>query len=139
MSSMNVSLMKASLSGALTYGMFSYALPNEPNKTYFTIGSAVGSYLGDSIISIIMPTYTPTGTLMDTMISSASSPGILAMPEIRLLAECIVFVKKPPTPVLLNQDIPEPIPLIAELNVFVIPEPIELKNDAIYILYNLIF
>ena len=75
MSSMNVSLMKASLSGALTYGMFSYALPNEPNKTYFTIGSAVGSYLGDSIISIIMPTYTPTGTLMDTMISSASASG----------------------------------------------------------------
>ena len=75
MSSMNVSLMKASLSGALTYGMFSYALPNEPNKTYFTIGSAVGSYLGDSIISIIMPTYTSTGTIMDTMISSASATG----------------------------------------------------------------
>ena len=75
MSSMNVSLMKASLSGALTYGMFSYALPNEPNKTYFTIGSAVGSYLGDSIISILMPTYTSTGTLMDTMISSASATG----------------------------------------------------------------
>ena len=75
MSSMNVSLMKASLSGALTYGMFSYALPNEPNKTYFTIGSAVGSYLVDSIISILMPTYTSTGTLMDTMISSASATG----------------------------------------------------------------
>ena len=75
MSSMNVSLMKASLSGALTYGMFSYALPNEPNKTYFTIGSAVGSYLGDSIISILMPTYTSSGTLMDTMISSASATG----------------------------------------------------------------
>ena len=75
MSSMNVSIMKASLSGALTYGMFSYALPNEPNKTYFTIGSAVGSYLGDSIISILMPTYTSTGTLMDTMISSASATG----------------------------------------------------------------
>ena len=75
MSSMNVSLMKASLSGALTYGMFTYALPSEPNKTYFTIGSAVGSYLGDSIISILMPTYTPTGTLMDTMISSASATG----------------------------------------------------------------
>ena len=75
MSSMNVSLMKASLSGAITYGMFSYALPNEPNKTYFTIGSAVGSYLGDSIISILMPTYTSTGTLMDTMISSASATG----------------------------------------------------------------
>ena len=75
MSSMNVSLMKASLSGAITYGMFSYALPNEPNKTYFTIGSAVGSYLGDSIISIIMPTYTSTGTIMDTMISSASATG----------------------------------------------------------------
>ena len=73
--SVNASIMKATLSGALTYGMFSYALPNEPNKTYFTIGSAVGSYLGDSIISIIMPTYTPTGTLMDTMISSASASG----------------------------------------------------------------
>ena len=73
--SVNASIMKATLSGALTYGMFSYALPNEPNKTYFTIGSAVGSYLGDSIISIIMPTYTSTGTLMDTMISSASATG----------------------------------------------------------------
>ena len=49
--SVNASIMKATLSGALTYGMFSYALPSEPNKTYFTIGSAVGSYLGDSIIS----------------------------------------------------------------------------------------
>ena len=75
MSSMNVSLMKASLSGGLTYAMFTYALPSEPNKTYFTIGSAVGSYLGDSIISILMPTYTSTGTLMDTMISSASATG----------------------------------------------------------------
>ena len=73
--SVNASIMKATLSGALTYGMFSYALPNEPNKTYFTIGSAVGSYLGDSIISIIMPTYSSTGTLMDTMISSASATG----------------------------------------------------------------
>ena len=73
--SVNASIMKATLSGGLTYAMFSYALPNEPNKTYFTIGSAVGSYLGDSIISIIMPTYTPTGTLMDTMISSASATG----------------------------------------------------------------
>ena len=75
MSSMNVSLMKATLSGGLTYAMFSYALPNEPNKTYFTIGSAVGSYLGDSIISIIMPTYTSTGTIMDTMISAGAASG----------------------------------------------------------------
>ena len=73
--SVNASIMKATLSGALTYGMFTYALPSEPNKTYFTIGSAVGSYLGDSIISILMPTYTSTGTLMDTMISSASATG----------------------------------------------------------------
>ena len=75
MSSMNVSLMKASLSGALTYGMFTYALPSEPNKTYFTIGSAVGSYLGDSIVSILMPTYTPVGSLMDTMISAGAATG----------------------------------------------------------------
>ena len=47
MSSMNASLVKATLSGALTYGMFTYALPNEPNKMCFTIGSSVGSYLGD--------------------------------------------------------------------------------------------
>ena len=72
---MNVSLMKAAVSGGLTYAMFSYTMPNEQNKVYYTIGSSVGSYLGDSIISIIMPTYTSTGTLMDTMISSASATG----------------------------------------------------------------
>ena len=71
--SINASIMKATLAGAITYGMFTYALKNEPNTMYFTVGSAVGSYVGDSIISIIMPTYTPTGTLMDTMISSASA------------------------------------------------------------------
>ena len=73
--SVNASIMKATLSGALTYGMFTYALPNEPNKMYFTIGSSVGSYVGDSIISIIMPTYTPVGSLMDTMISAGAATG----------------------------------------------------------------
>ena len=71
--SVNASIMKATLSGALTYGMFTYALPAEPNKMYFTIGSSVGSYVGDSIISIIMPTYTPVGSLMDTMISAGAA------------------------------------------------------------------
>ena len=73
--SVNASIMKATLSGALTYGMFTYALPNEPNKMYFTIGSSVGSYVGDSIISIIMPTYSPVGSLMDTMISAGAATG----------------------------------------------------------------
>ena len=73
--SMNVSLMKAAVSGGLTYAMFTYTMPNEPNKLYYTIGSATGSYIGDSIISILMPTYTSTGTLMDTLISSAAASG----------------------------------------------------------------
>ena len=72
---MNVSLMKAAVSGGLTYAMFSYTMPNEPNKVYYTIGSATGSYIGDSIISILMPTYTPSGTIMDTLISSAAASG----------------------------------------------------------------
>ena len=70
--SINSSVAKAVLSSAITYGAFTYALPNEPNKNYFVISSGVGSYLGDSLVQIIVPTYSNTGTLIDTAISAAA-------------------------------------------------------------------
>ena len=74
--SMNASLYKALVSGGLTYVGFSYALPQDPNKNYFTISSAVGSYLGDTLITNFFPTYTTTsGSLVDTLFSSGTAAG----------------------------------------------------------------
>ena len=73
--SMNASLYKALVSGGLTYVGFSYALPQDPNKNYFTISSAVGSYLGDTLITNFFPTYTSAGSLVDTLFSSGTAAG----------------------------------------------------------------
>ena len=73
--SMNASLYKALVSGGLTYVGFSYALPQDPNKTYFTISSALGSYLGDTLITNFFPTYTTSGSLVDTLFSSGTAAG----------------------------------------------------------------
>ena len=73
--SMNASLYKALVSGGLTYVGFSYALPQDPNKNYFTISSALGSYLGDTIITNFFPTYTTSGSLVDTLFSSGTAAG----------------------------------------------------------------
>ena len=71
--SMNASLYKALVSGGLTYVGFSYALPQDNNKTYFTISSALGSYLGDTLITNFFPTYTTSGSLVDTLFSSGTA------------------------------------------------------------------
>ena len=84
--SINSSVAKAVLSSAITYGAFTYALPNEPNKNYFVISSGVGSYLGDSLVQIIMPTYSNTGTLVDTAISAGAGAGSAYLAE-KLLAQ----------------------------------------------------
>ena len=73
--SMNASLYKALVSGGLTYVGFSYALPQDNNKTYFTISSALGSYLGDTLITNFFPTYTASGSLVDTLFSSGTAAG----------------------------------------------------------------
>ena len=84
--SINSSVAKAVLSSAITYGAFSYTLPNEPNMNYFVISSGIGSYLGDSLVSIIMPTYSNTGTLVDTAISAGAGAGTAYLAE-KLLAQ----------------------------------------------------
>ena len=84
--SINSSVAKAVLSSAITYGAFTYALPNEPNKNYFVISSGVGSDLGDSLVQIIMPTYTNSGTLIDTAISAGAGAGSAYLAE-KLLAQ----------------------------------------------------
>ena len=73
--SMNASLYKALVSGGLTYVGFSYALPQDPNRNYFTISSALGSYLGDTLITNFFPTYTTSGSLVDTLFSSGTAAG----------------------------------------------------------------
>ena len=73
--SMNASLYKALVSGGLTYVGFSYALPQDPNKNYFVASSAVGSYLGDTLITNFFPTYTASGSLVDTLFSSGTAAG----------------------------------------------------------------
>ena len=72
---MNASLYKALVSGGLTYVGFSYALPQDPNRNYFTISSALGSYLGDTLITNFFPTYTTSGSLVDTLFSSGTAAG----------------------------------------------------------------
>ena len=72
---MSASVYKALISGALTYGGFSYLLKDDPNKWAFTLSSAGGSFIGDYLISSFFPTYTSSGSLMDTAFSSAVGGG----------------------------------------------------------------
>ena len=66
---------KAVISGALTYGGFSYLRKDDPNKWAFTLSSAGGSFIGDYLISSFFPTYTAGGSLMDTAFSAAAGGG----------------------------------------------------------------
>ena len=84
--SINSSVAKAVIFSAITYGAFTYALPNEANKNYFVISSGVGSYLGDSLVQIIMPTFSNAGTLVDTAISAGAGAGSAYLAE-KLLAQ----------------------------------------------------
>ena len=68
---MSASVYKALISGALTYGGFQYLLKDDPNKWAFTLSSAGGSFIGDYLISSFFPTYTSSGSLMDTAFSAA--------------------------------------------------------------------
>ena len=68
---MSASLYKALISGALTYGGFSYLLKDDPNKMAFVASSTAGSFIGDYLISSFFPTYTSSGSLMDTAFSAA--------------------------------------------------------------------
>ena len=72
---MSASVYKALISGALTYGGFSYFLKDDPNKMYFVASSTAGSFIGDYLISSFFPTYTAGGSLMDTAFSAAAGGG----------------------------------------------------------------
>ena len=72
---MSASVYKALISGALTYGGFQYLLKDDPNKWAFTLSSAGGSFIGDYLISSFFPTYTSSGSLMDTAFSAAAGGG----------------------------------------------------------------
>ena len=69
------SVYKALISGALTYGGFQYLLKDDPNKMYFVASSTAGSFIGDYLISSFFPTYSGTGTLIDTAFSAAAGGG----------------------------------------------------------------
>ena len=69
---MSQSVYKALISGALTYGGFQYLLKDDPNKWMFTLSSTGGSFIGDYLISSFFPTYSGTGTLIDTAFSAAT-------------------------------------------------------------------
>ena len=72
---MSQSVYKALISGALTYGGFQYLLKDDPNKMYFVASSTAGSFIGDYLISSFFPTYSGTGTLIDTAFSAAAGGG----------------------------------------------------------------
>ena len=72
---MSASLYKALISGALTYGGFSYLLKDDPNKMAFVASSTAGSFIGDYLISSFFPTYTSSGSLMDTAFSAVAGGG----------------------------------------------------------------
>ena len=91
--SINSSAAKAVLSSAITYGAFSYALPNEANKNYFVISSGVGSYLGDSLVQIIMPSFSNTGTLIDSAISAGAGGSVAYLVEKALASNQPDFVQ----------------------------------------------
>ena len=72
---MSQSLYKALISGALTYGGFQYLLKDDPNKWVFVGSSTAGSFIGDYLISSFFPTYSGTGSLVDTAFSAAAGGG----------------------------------------------------------------
>ena len=72
---MSASVYKALISGALTYGGFSYLLKDDPNKMAFGASSTAGSFIGDYLISSFFPTYTSSGSLMDTAFSAVAGGG----------------------------------------------------------------
>ena len=72
---MSQSVYKALISGALTYGGFSYLLKDDPNKWMFTLSSTGGSFIGDYLISSFFPTYSGTGSLVDTGFSALAGGG----------------------------------------------------------------
>ena len=72
---MSASVYKALISGALTYGGFSYLLKDDPNKMAFVASSTAGSFIGDYLISSFFPTYTSSGSLMDTAFSALAGGG----------------------------------------------------------------
>ena len=72
---MSASVYKALISGALTYGGFSYLLKDDPNKMAFVASSTAGSFIGDYLISSFFPTYTSSGSLMDTAFSAVAGGG----------------------------------------------------------------
>ena len=72
---MSQSVYKALISGGLTYGAFQYLLKDDPNKMYFVASSTAGSFIGDYLISSFFPTYSGTGTLIDTAFSAATGGG----------------------------------------------------------------
>ena len=72
---MSQSVYKALISGALTYGGFQYLIKDDPNKMYFVASSTAGSFIGDYLISSFFPTYSGTGTLIDTAFSAAAGGG----------------------------------------------------------------
>ena len=69
---MSQSVYKALISGGLTYAGFSYLLKDDPNKMAFVASSTAGSFIGDYLISSFFPTYSGTGTLIDTAFSAAT-------------------------------------------------------------------
>ena len=72
---MSASVYKALISGALTYGGFTYLLKDDPNKMAFVASSTAGFFIGDYLISSFFPTYTAGGSLMDTAFSAAAGGG----------------------------------------------------------------
>ena len=68
---MSASVYKALISGALTYGGFSYLLKDDPNKMAFVASSTAGSFIGDYLISSFLPSYNGGATLMETAVSAA--------------------------------------------------------------------
>ena len=75
MSVISSSVYKALISGALTYGGFTYLLKDDPNKMAFVASSTAGSFIGDYLISSFFPTYTSSGSLMDTAFSAVAGGG----------------------------------------------------------------
>ena len=75
MSLISQSVYKALISGGLTYAGFSYLLKDDPNKWMFTLSSTGGSFIGDYLISSFFPSYTASGSLMDTAVSALAGGG----------------------------------------------------------------
>ena len=90
---MSQSVYKALISGALTYGGFQYLIKDDPNKMYFVASSTAGSFIGDYLISSFFPTYSGTGTLMDTAFSAAAGGGSAYVVEKLMVGQEILTTK----------------------------------------------